>query len=212
MSVQQAYNAWAATYDAGENRTRDLEAQAIRAVIPAGEFGAVIELGCGTGKNTDWLATRAAQLTAVDFSPQMLQRAQQKGAAPNVRFQQADITQPWDFAPPAATGLITCSLILEHVADLGFVFGEAARVLAPGGRLYVGELHPFKQYQGSRARFETDTGLRTLECYVHHLTDYAQAARRHGLTVEVLREWFDDDDDDRTGTPRIISWLFRRPG
>ncbi|MBC7446626.1 MAG: class I SAM-dependent methyltransferase [Hymenobacteraceae bacterium] len=205
MNTQQAYNVWAATYDDVKNSTRDLEAQAIRAVIPQGRFAHIIELGCGTGKNTEWLAARAERLTAVDFSPEMLAKAQLKAPA-NVTFRQADITQPWGFTGESAD-LITCSLILEHIADLGFVFNQAAQVLAPGGRLYVGELHPFKQYQGSKARFETEAGMRELECYVHHLTDYAQAARRCGLVVEDLREWF--DEEERSGSPRIVTWVFR---
>lgn len=209
MNTQEAYNAWAQTYDTVENRTRDLEAQAIREVVPAGRYGHVIELGCGTGKNTAWLAAQAEQLTAVDFSAEMLAGARAKGAATHVAFRQADITEPWGFAGEPAD-LITCSLILEHIAALDFVFGQAARALAPGGRFYVGELHPFKQYQGSKARFETGAGVRELDCYVHHLSDYAGAARRCGLAVEDLGEWF--DGDDRTGVPRIVTWLFRRAG
>ncbi len=205
MNTEQAYNAWAATYDEVENRTRDVEAKAIRAVLPKGRFAHILELGCGTGKNTEWLAARAERVTAVDFSTEMLAKAQQK-APPNVTFRQADITQPWGFTGEAAD-LITCSLILEHIADLGFVFHQAAQLLAPGGRLYVGELHPFKQYQGSKARFETAAGMRELDCYVHHLTDYSQAARRCGLVVEDLREWF--DEEERSGSPRIVTWVFR---
>ncbi len=218
MNTQQAYDAWSATYDTVENHTRDLEAAAIRTMVPAalgitpvGRCGHIIELGCGTGKNTHWLAMQTERLTAVDFSTEMLAQARTKTLRSNVAFQQADITQPWAFAETGQADLITCSLILEHIDDLDFVFAEAARALAPGGLLYVGELHPFKQYQGSKARFETATGqMRELDCYIHHLTDYTHAARYAGLTVEALREWFDDTDETRTGPPRIVAWVFRK--
>ena len=213
MTIEHDYDTWAGTYDAVTNPTRDLEAQAIRAVLPAGPFAQAIELGCGTGKNTAWLATKAARLTAVDFSGEMLRQAQAKCAAPTVHFQQADITQPWAFAVAGAANLITCSLMLEHIADLGAVFDHVSCALAPGGLFYLGELHPFKQYQGSKARFETTTGVtKGLTCFTHHISSYFAAAGRDQLRCEVLDEWFDADADSRAATPRILSLLFRKEG
>ena len=207
MTIDQAYNQWASSYDAVVNNTRDLEAQALRTMLPAGPFPEIIELGCGTGKNTAWLARQAAHLTAVDFSPEMLRRAQQKlhGHQPPITFAQADITQPWHFVP-GPVDVITCSLILEHLQNLDFVFAQAKQALCPGGLFYVGELHPFKQYLGSKARFETPTGPVELEGYVHHLSDFTEAARRHGFRCRQLQEWF--DNDSRATPPRIISFLF----
>ncbi|GAA4018604.1 hypothetical protein GCM10022408_35510 [Hymenobacter fastidiosus] len=207
MNIQQAYNAWAASYDTVINKTRDLEARAIRDVVPAGAFPTVIELGCGTGKNTTWLAEKAGHLTAVDFSAEMLHQAQQKRLPPHVHFRQADITQPWTFADRPAD-LITCSLILEHISDLDFVFSQARQALQVGGRFYLGELHPFRQYQGSKARFVTPEGVFELPCYVHHLSDYLESARQQGLHCVSLREWF--DEDDRTALPHIMSLLLER--
>ncbi|MBC6988347.1 class I SAM-dependent methyltransferase [Hymenobacter sp. BT491] len=208
MNVQQAYNSWAATYDAVLNKTRDIEALAIRSVVPPGAFAEAIEIGCGTGKNTEWLASCAAHVTAVDFSAEMLSKAKAKLALPNVDFQQADITNAWAFASTPAN-LITCSLILEHIENLDFVFQQASEALAAGGLFYVGELHPFKQYQGSKARFDTAHGVRELECYVHHISDYMESARHHGLRCVAVQEWF--DDGDRATTPRVVSFVFQKP-
>ena len=149
MNIQTAYNTWAETYDTVLNKTRDLEAAAIRQLLADVPFAEVIELGCGMGKNTEWLAAQAAHVTAVDFSAEMLGKAQAKIVSANVRFQQADITRAWDFAS-RPVDLVTCSLTLEHIQDLGAVFRQAARALKPGGLFYIGELHPFKQYQGSK--------------------------------------------------------------
>lgn len=207
MSIQTAYNAWAETYDTVLNKTRDLEAAALRQLLAEVPFAEVIELGCGTGKNTEWLATKAAHVTAVDFSAEMLGKAQAKLAGRSVRFQQADVTQEWTFARGPAD-LITCSLILEHVQNLDLVFEKASRALAPGGRLYVGELHPFKQYLGSKARFDNGRGVVELECYTHHLSDYLTAAGRYGLRCADFREWF--DEADRRGVPRIAAFVFEK--
>jgi ubiquinone/menaquinone biosynthesis C-methylase UbiE len=210
MNIQEAYNSWADSYDNVQNKTRDLEAHAIRSLVPGGHFDEVIELGCGTGKNTEWLAARTTHLTAVDFSAEMLLRAQEKLQHPHITFHQADITQAWQFSRTPAN-LITCSLILEHIQDLNHVFAQAREALQPQGHFYIGELHPVKQYQGSKARFDTATGgIFELECYVHHISDFTETARRHGFSCVSLQEWF--DDDDRTTTPRIVCFLFRREG
>jgi trans-aconitate methyltransferase len=208
MNIQQAYNTWAGSYDTVRNRTRDLEARAIRSLVPAGPYAEAVELGCGTGKNTGWLATQARHLIAVDFSAEMMQQARQKLPLPHLTFQQADITQPWYFVSQPAD-LLTCSLILEHIQDLGHVFAQARQALRVGGLFYIGELHPFKQYQGSKARFETAaSGVFELECYVHHLSDFTETARQHGMRCARLQEWF--DEDDKSTTPRLITFLFQK--
>ena len=207
MNIQAAYNTWAETYDAVLNKTRDAEAAVIRQLLAEVNFAEVIEIGCGTGKNTEWLAAKAAHITAVDFSAEMLGKARAKIASDKVRFQQADITLEWHFVS-RPTDLVTCSLILEHIQDLGFVFEQAGRALKPDGLFYLGELHPFKQYQGSKARFEHGNGVFELDCFIHHVSDYMVAARQNGFRCVELRECF--DDDARTSIPRILALLFRK--
>jgi ubiquinone/menaquinone biosynthesis C-methylase UbiE len=68
MSVQRSYDSWSSTYDTVENKTRDLEKFACREILEEIPFETVIELGCGTGKNTEWLVTKAKHVTAVDLS------------------------------------------------------------------------------------------------------------------------------------------------
>ncbi|MBF9236700.1 class I SAM-dependent methyltransferase [Hymenobacter sp. BT683] len=207
MNIQNAYNAWSETYDAVQNKTRDLEAVAIRQLLGPIPFSNVLEIGCGTGKNTEWLAAKAAQVTAVDFSAEMLAKAKAKITADNVRFQQADITEAWDFVA-APVDLITCSLILEHIQDLDFVFQQAKQVLKPGGFFYIGELHPFKQYVGSKARFDNGSGVFELKCYTHHVSDFTESARNNGFICEQIQELF--DDNNRESVPRILAFLLSK--
>ena len=132
--------------------------------------------------------------------------ARNKVTSSNVVFRLADVRERWEF-DDFQPDLITCSLILEHVEDLNFIFAEARRTLAQGGRFYICELHPFKQYEGSKARFETEDGVKITECFQHHVSDYTDAAAASDFSVERLDEWF--DNGDRTGTPRLISFVFR---
>jgi ubiquinone/menaquinone biosynthesis C-methylase UbiE len=206
MNVQQAYNAWSQTYDTVENKTRDLEARALRESISGTDLK-ILEIGCGTGKNTEFLQTRASNLTGADFSAEMLERAKEKITADNVEFRQLDLREDWDF-PAASFDLITCSLALEHIENIDFVFAEARRVLRAGGQFYFGELHPFKQYQGSKARFETGVGVFELECFVHHVSEYFAAAKKNNFVVAELREWF--DEDDKSQVPRLLTMILEK--
>lgn len=208
MNTRDAYNRWAETYDVVENKTRDLEAHALQKVLSNHRFEQTIELGCGTGKNTERLGGISKHLVAVDFSEEMLAKAKAKIGLPNVQFVQADITKPWTFEKDFAD-LLTCSLILEHIEDLDHVFHQAVSVLKSNGLFYVCELHPFKQYSGSKARFETGNGVLELECFVHHVSDYFNTAINAGFTCVDLHEWF--DNNDRNGLPRLISFLFKKP-
>jgi len=95
---------------------------------------------------------------------------------------------------------------LEHVENLDFVFSEAARVLKTSGHFFVSELHPFKQYQGSKARFEKEDELIVLDCFVHHISEFFESATKNNFTCFQLKEWF--DNNDQTKIPRLISFLF----
>jgi ubiquinone/menaquinone biosynthesis C-methylase UbiE len=205
MNTRDAYDRWAKTYDTVANKTRDLEGKAIRTVLENFHCSHILEIGCGTGKNTSWLARHCTKLTAVDFSAEMLSQAREKIPEPKVVFQQADITRPWT---TPASDLITCSLVLEHIKDLDFIFQQAAANLKAGGIFYICELHPYKQLQGSRARFQEEGQTLHLEYFVHHISEYMSAAFKNHFTCRSLTEWF--DNDERGEVPRLVSYLFSK--
>jgi ubiquinone/menaquinone biosynthesis C-methylase UbiE len=207
MPNQQLYNQWSATYDEVENKTRDLEKIAAQQILTDIKADSIIELGCGTGKNTEWLAAKANHITAIDFSEDMMAIAKQKINQSSVIFQQADISQPWIFTE-RKVDLITCSLILEHIEDIDFIFQQANNYLKENGHFYICELHPFKQYSGSKARFESVEGLKVLDCYTHHMSDYLNAAINNKFNIVQLNEWF--DEDKAIQIPRLISFLFKK--
>ena len=205
MSTQKLYDRWSATYDEVENKTRDLEKVACETVLESVSFTRVLELGGGTGKNTSWLAKHSELVLSIDFSEEMQAVAKSKITNSNVVFRLGDVAGEWSFIN-SHVDLITCSLILEHIKDLNSIFQRAKEVLSQGGHFYICELHPFKQYEGSKARFETDDGLQVTECFQHHITDYTNAAMNNEFEIERMDEWF--DSSDRAGTPRLISFLF----
>jgi len=207
MNTREAYNNWASRYDLNDNKTRDLEGLALQASLNELNFQACLEVGCGTGKNTSWLLQKAENVTAIDFSEEMLRKARQKNISERIAFVQADITKEWSFRNQLYD-IVTFSLVLEHIDNLNPVFKEASAALNAGGFVYVGELHPFKQYTGAKARFDSENGRHTLECFTHHISDFIQAAKQNHLALTELNEHF--DEADRSGTPRILTMLFKK--
>lgn len=207
MDISNAYNSWAAQYDTNDNKTRDLEALTLKKLLSGKTFKHCLEVGCGTGKNTEWLLTICDQITSIDVSQGMLEIAKNKIKSTKVNFTKADITKDWTFAK-TTYDLVTFSLMLEHIEDLHAVFHKVSKVTATGSQVYIGELHPFKQYAGSKARFETETGTQVLTCFNHHVTDFIQAANASGFQLLQLNEQF--DDADRTQIPRILNLVFEK--
>lgn len=208
MDIQKAYDLWASQYDTNENKTRDLEGHALRQVLGSYSFQNVLEIGCGTGKNTKWLREKAEAITGIDLSEKMLTKARAKISTPKVRFIRADINNAWSFGS-TLYNLITFSLVLEHIEDLDAVFRKIDESLAPGGLVYIGELHPFKQYAGSKARFTDEDQLYVVPCYTHHLSDFLRPAKQNGFEIVDISEYF--DGEDKSTLPRILTVLLKKP-
>ena len=204
--IRTAYNQWAADYDTVINKIRDLEAHGIREMLKEIPFNNCLEVGCGTGKNSEWLATWADEVIAVDFSEEMLLRAREKNIAGNISFIQADITKDWFFAE-RKFDLVTFSLVLEHIENVASVFEKTNAVLEQGGYVYLGELHPYKQYSGSKARFEHKEGTTIIDCFDHNISEFAGAAQNQGWHLRDLKEYFDEDEKKM---PSVLCMLFQK--
>ena len=209
MKIQEAYTDWSATYDQDRNLTRDLDQRVSKNTLANLRFKSVLEIGCGTGKNTALLAEISENVLALDFSVSMIEKAKQKVRAGNVSFVVTDLAQRWPCKARTAD-LIACNLVLEHIRDLTFIFAEASRVLAGGGRFFVSELHPFRQYLGTKANFPTRIQkTMEIEAFVHHLSDFTDAAAANGLSLAEMKEWWHAEDQNKP--PRLVSFMFEKP-
>ena len=207
-AIAQAYNQWSASYDIDHNATRDLDATVLRTSGLAIQHANVIEIGCGTGKNTEWLAAHARHVTAMDFSSGMLDRARAHVRSSHVEFVTHDIRQPWPVESSWAD-IVVGNLVLEHIHALEPVFCEAARVLRTGGLLYVAELHPYRQWRGGQAHFAAADGGETIHvpAFVHTVSDYINAGIAVGLLVSHVDEHVEDHAADGA-LPRLLSVQF----
>jgi len=210
--IAAAYNDWAETYDSVQNVTRDLATHALKQSKLKLAGSTIIEVGCGTGRNTAWLArpdAAAAAIVALDFSEEMLKRARTRVNDPRVRFVQQDLRDPWPVSN-STTDVVIVMLVLEHVEHLEPIFAEAARTLKAGGEVFICELHPTLQLMGKQARFtNARTGESTLvTAFLHRTEDYHNAAISSGF--ELMREvdWYPPDAQADT-PPQVLALQFR---
>ena len=103
----------------------------------------VVDLGCGEGSNTRRFARLGGQLTGVDLSETLIARArEEENREPlGIRYEVCSYSR----MEPFEAGGFDCALstmALMDGPDIAAAMGEAHRVLAPGGTLCFGILHP----------------------------------------------------------------------
>ena len=200
------YNAWAYQYDNNINPTRDLDKIVTKESLSNIDFFKVLELGCGSGKNTEWLISKADRLVGLDFSKNMLALAKKKITSEKVTFINADINKKWP-VNNNSFDLATINLTLEHIEILDHIFNSLFMKLVEGGKCFVCELHPKKQLAGSKAQFEENGTSIVLDVFQHSEQEYIQSAEKAGFNSLVK----DDCYDNQKAVPRLISFLFEKP-
>lgn len=136
--VRAAYTAWAPEYvarlgsiEATHAADRELVARAI-----GFSEGLVVDVGCGPGHWTAYLAGLGVDVEGVDLTPAFIEGARKK--FPDVPFRVASLD---DLGVPdgtAAAILAWYSLIHHEPERLGLALNEFARCLEAGGTLLVG--------------------------------------------------------------------------
>ena len=204
--IKDDYNAWAYQYDNNINPTRDLDKTVTKESLSNIDFFKVLELGCGSGKNTEWLITKADKLVGLDFSKNMLDLARNKITSKKVTFINTDLNEKWP-VNNNSFDLATINLTLEHIEILDHIFNSLFMKLTQGGKCFVCELHPKKQLAGSKARFEENETEIALDVFYHSELEYIESAEKAGFNLIAKKDWYDNEKD----VPRLISFLFEKP-
>jgi SAM-dependent methyltransferase len=167
---------------------------------------AVLEVGCGAGQCSRWLATQGAAVLGVDLSAAQLQRSWLLDQRTGVRVP-AVVADAARLPLPDASFDLACSAYgaLPFVADVAAVMREVSRVLRPGGRWVFSLGHPFRwclpddggpdglvvrdSYFDRRAYVEVDADGAAVYAE-HHRTmgDLVRAVVAAGLRIDDLVE------------------------
>lgn len=182
--LAEGYRLWSQTYDA-PLRLFPVEEPAVRGLLAGLSPGRVLDAACGTGRHSLWLAAQGHTVVGIDASPDMLAKARAK--LPDARFEQGELTAlP---LPDASVDAALCALALVHLPDLRPALSELARVVRPGGRIVISDVHPFLVALGWQAQFRTAEGGAGFVRLNRHLpSDYVQAATAAGLAVRGMAE------------------------
>lgn len=135
ITTVDGYRSWAEFYDLPGNQLIDLEQPIVREILDGLPPGLAMDVACGTGRHTEYLASLGHKVIGVDSSAEMLARARAK--IPDGEFHEADLHHlP---VPDDHVDVVVCALSLTHVPELAPVLAEFVRVLRPGGHLVISD-------------------------------------------------------------------------
>lgn len=161
----------------------------------------VLDVGCGDGKFTRSLTALSTNVTGVDVKEKSIARAKAANNAEGkaVEFLVAD-GQALPFAD-ASMDAVVISNSLHHIPDPRKGLAEAARVLKPGGTLYVMEPVASGHYHEATKVVNDETIVRreaygaVLELSDHGFSEVSESMYRQRRVFENFEEWRDDQID-----------------
>jgi SAM-dependent methyltransferase len=143
--------------------------------------GKTLDLGCGEGRLARDLTALGHDVVGVDASPTLLAAARE--AAPELELHLADAADlPF---PDESFGLVVAFMSLQDVDDLAGALREAARVLAPGGRLCLAIVHPLNSAGGWPER-TPDSPFVIEGSYLDEFVYTDELSPRDGLTMRFV--------------------------
>jgi SAM-dependent methyltransferase len=182
-------------------------------LLPPGRL--TVDMGCGEGRLGRVLAGAGHRVVGCDAAFAMVKAAADASQACAAVVADAVMLPLRD----RKADLVIAFMCLHDFDDMRAAVGEAARVLAPGGRLAVALLHPVMTARladtyAAECRYSVDTvekaGLAmTYEGLHRPLTAYTAALAASGLVIEAIREPVKTDGDSMTMP--FLDLLARRP-
>jgi SAM-dependent methyltransferase len=185
VDVLEGYRRWAARYD--EMMSGDIDLRLLDSLEQVvWTVARAVDLACGTGRIGSYLASKgAARIEGVDLSPEMLERARQRGVYASLEC--ADICRT--SLPSGCADLVVNVLAIEHLPSLAPFYAECARLIAPAAQLVVLGYHPHFLLNGIPTHFrELDGTDLAIENHVHLFSDHVSAARACGFELVESRE------------------------
>jgi len=149
----------------------EVEAAIARALDAKGRpVGRLVDIGTGTGRMIGLFGPEAAHALGVDRSPEMLRLARVKLAEAGLAS--AELRQGDMYAlplPSASADTVILHQVLHYAQQPAAAVAEAARLLAPGGRLLIVDFAPHDREElrsrdaHARLGFADDVMLKYLE-------------------------------------------------
>lgn len=223
LAVTEGYAAWSVVYDeqldgklAGNLDTSLLEQLTS---VDWSSVATIVDLACGTGRISAWLASRGAgkqAIDGVDLTREMLAVAKSKGIYRHLVCEDLTATS----LASASADLIVNSMALCHVPALAAAYREADRLLAPDGTFILIDYHPFFLLSGIPTHFRDRDGEQwAIHNSVHLFSDHFAAASEPGWRLVEMHERVVSDDwtesapswQKYVGKPVTFAMVWRKP-
>ena len=188
------YDQIAQTYDRRYERNEygGVE-QALRQFIGDRPGLRILEIGCGTGHWLNVLQTSENYITGLDFSSEMLHRAQTM--APQIDLIRGRVERlPWS---AHSFDRVFCINAIHHFSDKAAFLAQARRVLRPGGKLLTVGLDPH-------------SGIDQWHVY-EYFEESLEIDRQRYPSSDRLREWMHEAGFENCITQEVEHWIYRIP-
>ncbi|MER5351729.1 class I SAM-dependent methyltransferase [Kitasatospora sp. NPDC002551] len=184
LGASEGYASWSAVYDSLPSSYIEVEEPVLHGILDTLPTGTALDAACGTGRQTGALVARGHRTIGVDQSPEMLAKAEER--APQAEFRVGRLESlPLE---DDSVDLAVCSLAMTHLSDLAAGVAELARVVRPGGRIVVSDLHPFVIALQGQCVFVHGSELAFVRNHVHLPGRYLEAFTAAGLRVRACHE------------------------
>jgi len=152
----------------------------------------IADVGCGGGLLSESLAAQGARVTGIDLSPAMISVAQLHAAGTDLPVEyRLQSSSQLAAESPAAFDAVCCMELAEHVPEPDALVADLARLLRPGGSLFISTINRTPQsFFGAIVAAEYVLGLvpRGTHEYARFIrpAELARAARAAGLELRGL--------------------------
>src|SRR6201995_272643 len=173
--------------------------------VTGGRFGNALDVGCGEGRFCRMLKAAGVRTTGIDPTPAMIAAAQKRDPSGDYRLGRAEQLKLAD----ASFDLVVSYITLVDIPDFRAAIREMARVLRPGGSLFIANLTGLiaaccdqgwvKDEQGKHLHFPVDNYLKEFPLWLEWsgirivnwhrpLTAYMKAFLAAGLILKFFSE------------------------
>ncbi len=204
MDTASAYDLWSQVYDNDGNFLQALDTIEMESLLPrflhqiqTPKPWKIVDLGCGTGRNTlSLLKLPAASIVGLELSPKMLEVAYARvekeleqlhngERCRSVELRLFDMIQephPPDCA--MESDAIVSTLVLEHIPTETF-FKMTSQILKPGGVLLVTNMHSDMGNISQAGFVDPKSGEKIRpKSYAHNVENVFTEAKKQGFALE----------------------------
>lgn len=197
------------------------ERPATLSLLPPVQGLKVLDAGCAAGWYSEWLLKQGAQVTALDFSPNMIAMTKKRLGEGQADIIRADLNEPLSFLSDAVMDIVLSSLTLHYIKNWEVPMAEFRRVLKPSGTLIFSVHHPFMDFSVFNRKnyfltemitdeWETDAGKVKVQFYRRPLAKIISSVIAAGFVIEKLLEPM-PTEKFKDNQPQIYERLTQNP-